>query len=178
MRSFAFQEIPTSEQSALLKQPSSAMCAAQLFRNFPSTCFLSGTERSACSSARYSRSTRFGKSVLVPLLYHAVLHSCLHPGGPMSFVRDLKKTHRITALLALAIIGLMTPARAQAIDTVSSRPGTPQLPVTFQIDCSHLSDPATRQLCRPFIQNQACKGFPPYPAITGLKFEDRRTPIN
>src|SRR6266404_7980401 len=38
MRSFASQGIPVSEQVALLKQPSFAMCAAQPFRNFPSIC--------------------------------------------------------------------------------------------------------------------------------------------
>jgi len=89
----------------------------------------------------------------------------------MHLVHGLRKTCRIA--IFLAIIGLITPAVAQDVDTVTSCPGTAKLPVTFQIDCSHLTDLATKQLCHPFIQNQACKVFPAYRAITGIKLEDR-----
>ena len=72
-----------------------------------------------------------------------------------------------TLLLALSV-------RAEDDDqiTVSSCSGQPSLPVSFKIDCSHLENPATRQLCRPFIENQACKVFPAYRRITGIKLED------
>jgi len=36
-----------------------------------------------------------------------------------------------------------------------------------------LTDPASKQLCRPFIENQACKVFPAYRKITGIKLEDK-----
>jgi hypothetical protein len=70
-------------------------------------------------------------------------------------------------LLALA-------AQAQSADqiTVSSCPGQPAIPLAFAIDCSHLKDSASKQLCRPFIENQACKVFPAYRKITGIKLED------
>ena len=63
-------------------------------------------------------------------------------------------------------------ARGQEQITVSTCAGQPALPVTFQIDCSHLKDSASRQLCRPFIENQACKVFPAYRKITGINLED------
>ncbi len=66
----------------------------------------------------------------------------------MHLVHGLRKTCRIA--IFLAIIGLITPAVAQDVDTVTSCPGTAKLPVTFQIDCSHLTDLATKQLCHPF----------------------------
>lgn len=83
---------------------------------------------------------------------------------------------RQTRLMALAFIGAgllnANLSNAQDKSTVSSCPGQPKLPVTFQIDCSHLHDVATRQLCRPFIENQACKVFPAYRKITGIKLEE------
>ena len=62
-------------------------------------------------------------------------------------------------------------AAAQDQITVSSCPGQPVIPVTFQIDCSHVKDSANKQLCRPFIENQACKVFPAYRKITGINLE-------
>ena len=85
---------------------------------------------------------------------------------------------RIVNSLALAAaIGLSSLAAVAAVpedqNTVSSCPGQSSLPVSFQIDCSHLTDTATKQLCRPFIENQACKVFPAYRKITGIKLEDK-----
>ncbi len=81
----------------------------------------------------------------------------------------------IVNFLPLAVAVWLSPAIALAQDqiTVSSCPGQSALPVTFQIDCSHLTDPATKQLCRPFIENQACKVFPVYRKMTGIKLEDK-----
>jgi hypothetical protein len=45
-------------------------------------------------------------------------------------------------------------------------------PVRFEIDCSHVKDPAAQAACRPFLENQACKVFPAYRKITGIKMED------
>jgi hypothetical protein len=78
-------------------------------------------------------------------------------------------------VLALAGAGRLSQAQAASQDQimVSSCPGLGPLPVRFQVDCSHLSDSATKQLCRPFIENQACKVFPAYRKITGIKLEDQ-----
>jgi hypothetical protein len=56
--------------------------------------------------------------------------------------------------------------------TVSSCPGQAKLPVTFQIDCSHLRSPFSKQLCGRFIENQACRVFPAYREITGINLEE------
>lgn len=55
---------------------------------------------------------------------------------------------------------------------ISSCPGQQKIPVTFQIDCSHLTDASLKEACRPFIENQACKVFPAYRKITGINLED------
>lgn len=78
-------------------------------------------------------------------------------------------------LLLLLLIGCFAyvPAVAAAQDqiSVSACPGQAKIPVSFQIECSHVKDAATRQLCRPFILNQACKVFPAYRKITGIELE-------
>ena len=61
-------------------------------------------------------------------------------------------------------------ASAQDIVTVSECPGKP-LPITFQVDCSHLADPAMKQQCKPFAENQACKAFFAYRTITRISLE-------
>jgi hypothetical protein len=63
-------------------------------------------------------------------------------------------------------------ALAQTSTVATDCPGQPKLPLTFEIDCSHVADPAARNLCKPFIQNQACRIFPAYREITGIKLED------
>ena len=67
---------------------------------------------------------------------------------------------------------LCAPTRAQDTVTIASCPGPDALPVTFQVDCSHVANPATQALCRPFAVNQACKVFPAYRKITGIHLED------
>jgi hypothetical protein len=67
---------------------------------------------------------------------------------------------------------LVAPAFAQDEITVSSCPDQNGLPVTFQVDYSHVADPATRQLSKPFAENQACKVFPAYRNITGIHLEE------
>lgn len=62
-------------------------------------------------------------------------------------------------------------AAAQNLITISSCPEADSLPVSFQVDCSHVADSATRALCRPFAENQACKVFPAYRKITGIHLE-------
>ncbi|HWX54379.1 MAG TPA: hypothetical protein VN176_07285 [Verrucomicrobiae bacterium] len=84
----------------------------------------------------------------------------------------LQKTCRAAALPGVVWAGLLNSAATQDQFTVSSCPGQAKIPVTFQIDCSHLTDAATKQLCRPFIDNQACKVFPVYRNITGINLED------
>ena len=72
----------------------------------------------------------------------------------------------------LLCAALASPAFAQDEISVSSCPGQPTIPVTLQVDCSHLKEATARQLCRPFIQNQACRVFPAYRKITGINLED------
>ncbi|HTC94975.1 MAG TPA: hypothetical protein VK699_16145 [Terriglobales bacterium] len=84
-----------------------------------------------------------------------------------------KIVKQVAAFLAIACAIGLASARTYAQDeiNVSSCPGQPKIPVTLQIDCSHVSAAADKQLCRPFIQNQACKVFPAYRKITGIKLE-------
>jgi hypothetical protein len=70
------------------------------------------------------------------------------------------------------LIWLAPAIAAQDQVTISSCPGQTKTPVTFQIDCSHVHDPAVKELCRPFIENQACKVFPAYRKITGISLEN------
>lgn len=76
----------------------------------------------------------------------------------------------IGAALVAAI--LATLARAQDVVSVSKCPGSDPPPVTFEVDCSRVADRATRALCQPFAQNQACKVFPAYRRITGIQMEE------
>jgi hypothetical protein len=79
----------------------------------------------------------------------------------------------VTALaIAVATLLAARPVLAQAPVSVTSCPGEAKLPVSFEIDCSHVADPAVRALCKPFIENQACKVFPAYREITGIKLEE------
>jgi len=72
---------------------------------------------------------------------------------------DWRQSKRI---LAFMVASLLTASLSHAQDknTVSNCPGQPKLPVIFQIDCSHLRDAATRQLCRPLqrLQNDLESG--------------------
>jgi len=98
-----------------------------------------------------------------------------HCSKPASMRRS---KHGLLALSLVACVGIFaSSAIAQDVSTVSSCPGQSKLPVSFQIDCSHVKDAATRQLCRPFIENQACKVFPAYRKITGINLEDTCTQI-
>ena len=63
--------------------------------------------------------------------------------------------------------------RAQDHVTVASCPGQAALPVVFKADCTHVADAAAKQMCGPFVENQACKVFPAYRKITGVQLEDR-----
>jgi hypothetical protein len=82
------------------------------------------------------------------------------------------KTYLTPVLLGCVWAGMLNSAAAQDQVSVSSCPGQATLPVAFQIDCSHLTDAATKQLCKPFINNQACEVFPAYRNITGINLED------
>ena len=77
----------------------------------------------------------------------------------------------LVAALAMTLASsLAAPAAlAQAPTVAANCPGQPKLPLTFEIDCSHVADPAARNLCKAFIENQACKIFPAYREITGIK---------
>lgn len=92
--------------------------------------------------------------------------SCSHergrPGLPIVFF-----------LLVAVSAWLPSAAFAQDEITVSSCPGETRIPVPYHIDCTHISDPGTKHLCGPFIENQACKISPAYRSITGMHLEDR-----
>jgi hypothetical protein len=79
-------------------------------------------------------------------------------------------------LFTLAVVSSCAFARqvAYAEDqiTVTSCPDQTKLPVAFQIDCSKVADANSKLLCKPFIENQACKVFPAYRQITGINLEE------
>ncbi|HEY6253358.1 MAG TPA: hypothetical protein VI685_25660 [Candidatus Angelobacter sp.] len=84
------------------------------------------------------------------------------------------QTQTVFWILAFSIIcaGQVKTADINGVITVSSCPGQTVIPVTFQIDCSHLSDASAKELCTSFIHNQACVVFPAYRKITGIHLED------
>lgn len=86
-----------------------------------------------------------------------------------SFRLPILRIDWIVFLLVVCAAWVSIPALAQ--DPVASCPGQANIPVSFQIDCSHVKSAADMQLCRPFIQNQACKVFPAYRKITGIELE-------
>jgi hypothetical protein len=90
---------------------------------------------------------------------------------PKKHMPQLGRPLLIISLVAFVLTLASQSALAQNVTTVSSCPGQEKLPVTFEVDCSHVKDAADRQLCRPFIENQACKVFPIYRRITGIKLE-------
>jgi hypothetical protein len=59
------------------------------------------------------------------------------------------------------------------VTAVASCPGQPAIAMKFVVDCSHVKDASDRQLCQPFIVNQACKVFPAYQKITGVRLDQR-----
>jgi hypothetical protein len=87
--------------------------------------------------------------------------------------QELKRIGCIVLTLAFVWSGCLipTPSFADDTTTVANCPGQAKLPVTFKIDCSNVKDPASKQLCAPFIRNQACKVFPAYRKITGINLE-------
>jgi len=77
-------------------------------------------------------------------------------------------------MLALASLSWMlcSATLGQDVVKISSCANQPALPLPFEVDCSHVTDSATRRLCRPFAENQACKVFWAYRKITDIKLED------
>lgn len=73
--------------------------------------------------------------------------------------------------IVVAAAVLSPGVSAQDKITVSSCPGEPKTAVTFEIDCSHLKNPQSKERCVPFVMNQACKVFPAYRKITGINLE-------
>jgi len=76
------------------------------------------------------------------------------------------------AFLVMSWALLCAASVAQDVTTISSCPNQPKLPITFQVDCSHIASKDTRQLCKPFAENEACKVFWAYRRITGINLED------
>jgi len=93
----------------------------------------------------------------------------------------MPRKHRVTCLSALAGTALVLlfvwavcapgAAQAQTKFSISKCPDGP-LPLPITIDCSHTKDPAAQAACRPFLETTACKVFPAYRQITGIKMED------
>jgi hypothetical protein len=85
-------------------------------------------------------------------------------------------TGRVSVSFAVVLFVYFCASLAFADDIISvtACPGQPSLPVGFQIDCSKVKDPGPKQLCRPFIENEACKVSPAYRKITGIKLEEPR----
>jgi hypothetical protein len=96
------------------------------------------------------------------------------PESPRPPLRRADRARATLAALSLAAaLALPAPAGAADQTTVSSCPGQPQIPVTFSVDCSHLSAAADKAACPTFIENQACKVSPAYRKITGINLADQ-----
>ena len=80
--------------------------------------------------------------------------------------------HNPLFAISFILIVFCTALTAQDKISVTECPGQPRLAVSFQIDCSHLNSADDRKLCRPFIENQACRAFPVYRKITGINLEN------
>jgi hypothetical protein len=76
-------------------------------------------------------------------------------------------------MVAVTLIIFLRVTSAYAADDfmVTNCPGGAPPPLPFEIYCSNVNDLAAKQLCRPFIENQACKVFPAYREITGINLE-------
>jgi hypothetical protein len=76
-------------------------------------------------------------------------------------------------LLSAGIAAMLAtfPAAAADFFTVSACEDGGRLPVIFQIDCSNVADPHAKALCPVFLRNQACRVFPAYRQITGIRME-------
>jgi len=88
--------------------------------------------------------------------------------------REKRKMRQLlcsSVALYIAVI-LCAPLHAQDTVTVTNCPGQEPLPVLVQVDCSNVADPATRNFCQPFAENQACKVIPAYLKITGIHIEN------
>ena len=83
-----------------------------------------------------------------------------------------RQRHGWLCVLMLTIAFSAAKTFAQDTISVSNCPGAAKPAVTFEIDCSHVNTDADRQLCRPFIQNQACRVFPAYRKITDIHLEN------
>jgi hypothetical protein len=77
----------------------------------------------------------------------------------------------------LAAAGIVAAATSAAfggdVTIVKSCPGQPAIAMNFVVDCTHVKDVSDRQLCEPFIINQACKVVPAYQKITGVRLDRR-----
>jgi hypothetical protein len=78
---------------------------------------------------------------------------------------------RIFAMAGIVVA--TSPALGGDVTAVTSCPGQQAIPMKFVVDCSRVKDAADRQLCEPFIVNQACKIAPAYLKITGVKLDHR-----
>jgi hypothetical protein len=104
-------------------------------------------------------------------------HRPISPAAmPHNDAQGATKRARIQKVRFHIVVGVAAalanaPAVASDITVVSSCPQKQHIPVEFKVDCSHLEDPAARNLCGRFAQNQACKVFPAYRKITGIDVE-------
>jgi hypothetical protein len=90
-------------------------------------------------------------------------------GGASYHPCGLKVYFHIVAGIAVALAN--APAVALDVTVVSTCPQQQHIPVAFKVDCSYLKDAATKALCGPFADNQACKVFPAYRKITNIYVE-------
>jgi hypothetical protein len=95
-------------------------------------------------------------------------------GRSVVHIRRAAGVRATRLLLALCVAATAsTMARAAEVVTVTTCPSQTTIPVKVVVDCSHVKDDATRRLCVPFAANQACKVFPAYRRITGIRLEQR-----
>lgn len=75
--------------------------------------------------------------------------------------------------MTLCMAAATSIAHAADMTTITACPSQPTIPVKSTVDCTHVKDAATLQPCGAFTANQACKVFPAYRNITGIKAEER-----
>ncbi len=80
---------------------------------------------------------------------------------------------RFHTVVGVAVALTNVPALASDVTLVSSCSQQQPTPIKIRVDCSHLKDSATKDLCGRFAENQTCKVLLAYRKITGIHVERR-----
>jgi hypothetical protein len=81
--------------------------------------------------------------------------------------------HMRSFLVFCVAAAVSTTAGAAEVTKIATCSSQTTIPVKVVVDCSHVKGNLNRRLCAPFATNQACKVFPAYRRITGIRLEQR-----